>query len=348
MDAPPFRCTLLAALLAVATGLAPFASASDGPTEEPDETDDPQEQGEPDDESEQADGWEDEERDVDTEVDDAGFRVESRRESPWGKDSLRAEFDTETARLKFEFEREGDPTGGALKLEVDEWRLLEYRDENGDSSFQPAETVLQAFRPETVATRSLQDQAMPQGHRIEATYGLGGGAVWTLSFLVPDRAQSVDGVSVSATEVKFDIGIAGFPYVEAGSKVAVQFRFQAESEFDEGSQNGLPSLVSSNGGLAGFLRWVNHSIVDGASRPVGVQAADMRFGEDDDYEGESFITFSYARGDRILHDPSVGVALALAGVPLPAPWGNPVLLLTGAVVVVAFVVATLGPRLRIR
>lgn len=314
-------------------------------TDEPEPSDEPAEDAEETDEDREAEEWEDEERDVQAEVDEDGFRVESRRESSRGDDEITAEFEAESARLGLEFQREAPADGESLEMEIHEWRLVEFVDENRDGSFQAGEPVLQSFRPSGM---SVQQSLTPQGLRIDAVQALGGSSTWTLSFLVPERGQSLDGLALSATELKFDIAIRAFPYRAADSTVAVQFRYRAQAEFEEGSKGGLPSLQARTGGVTGFLRWVNHSVVDGAVRPVGVGVVEIRFdGEGDGFTSASVVTFSYARGVAILHDPSLGVALAGASGILEK-WSDPSWLAFGMVAAVVLVAATLGPRLRIR
>lgn len=327
--------------------LAPAALAFDDGPEEGDEEDERSDDGGKDDEKEgDSEGeWEDEERDVDIDLDDESFRVESRRDSPRGRDTLRAGFQLDEARLDFRFEARD----GETKLRLDEWVLLEFRDENGDGSFQAGEPVLQRFRTEEVSTRELRQTDLGTFRRINATYGVGGSGTWTLSFLVPSRAIDADGVRIASTEIKFDVVIEGFPYRESGSTVAVQFRFEAESEFEEGEKGGIPGLFAPGAGVRGFLRWVNHSVVDGTVRSVGVQAVEAKFDSSvDEFEGEATITFSYARGARIVHDPSVGVTLSGLAEAIAGPMGRWVLVGAGVAVAAILVAVTLGPSLRFR
>lgn len=341
--------------------LVPLVSAKDGEpdTDEPDETGTEGQGGrdgsDGDEEDRDEDGerkeWEEEEREVDVEVDPEEFRIESRRDSSLGRDTLRAEFDLDEARLDLRFEREENGSESESSLRLDDWILVEYRDENGDGAFQPGEAVVQRVTPEDASTRSLEATGAGTLHRINATYGLGApSSRWTISFLIPSQATSADGLRIAATEIKFDILIEDFPYREPTSALAVQLRFRAETEFEAGEKRGTAGLFSTSSGISGFLRWVNHSMVDGAQRPVHVSAAEAKFdSETDEFEGEALVVFSYVRGARILHDPSVGVALAAA---LPAfllqPIGDWALVGAGVAVAGLLVAVTLAPSLRYR
>lgn len=341
--------------------LLPLVSAKDGEsdTDEPDETETEGHEGrdgsngdeEEQEETDELEEWEEEEREVNVEVDSEEFRVESRRDSSLGRDTLRAEFDLDEARLDLKFEREDNGSGSESSLRLDDWILVEYRDENSDGAFQPGEAVVQRVTPEDASARSLEAFQADMLHRINATYGLGTpSSRWIISFLIPSQATSADGLRIAATEIKFDILIENFPYREPTSALAVQLRFRAETEFEAGEKRGTAGLFSTSSGVNGFLRWVNHSMVDGVQRPVNVSAAEAKFdSEADEFEGEALVVFSYVRGARILHDPSVGVALAIVVSEfLLQPIGNWALVGAGVAVAGLLVAVTLAPSLRYR
>lgn len=316
-----------------------------GAQEEPDEPEEAE--GEAEDEEE----WEDEERDVRREVGDDDFRIESQRESPLGSDEWRAEFRLGDGRLDFEFESEREDAETGLRLRLADWMLTEYVDEDRDQRLGLGDTILARGTPSQAADRSLVEE---EDGAIEARYGLAAGGSWALRFQAPTMPLTTDGVTIQPTELKFDVVVHDYPFERQDARLALQVRFEAEAEFEGGSEDGLRALVVNATTVKGFLRWVETADVDGAAVPVVVDASEQTFSSSGgEFERHALVVFNYPAGDRIVHDPSVGVSLAAAivapGPLLPvgslASWAG---LGVGALAAVVLVGATLAPRMRRR
>lgn len=302
------------------------------------------------DQREKREKWEREDREVKVEIDDDDFEANSTRGSPTGRDDLRVKFNLETARLDLKLEGHDQDRAPETRLRADHWALLEFIDENHDGSFRTGERIVQQLRPETLHFRSLSRLAAPGGERIDAEYRLPANGTFVLSFFIPAEALNVSGLLVAPTEVKFDVHIDRFPFQASDSLVALRFSFKADAELEEGAKDGTPAIFSASEGVEGFLRWVNTSVVDGADRPVGIHVVEARFGEDkDSFKVSATVTFAYARGQQVLHDPSLGFSLATAGISILAhPLGDWRLVAVSLGAAAMLVAATMVPRLRFR
>ncbi|MHA1205870.1 MAG: hypothetical protein ACTSSL_13225 [Candidatus Heimdallarchaeaceae archaeon] len=83
---------------------------------------------------------------------------------------------------------------------------------------------------------------------------------------------------ITPVELKIDIGIHNFPYIEPNSALAMKVK-----------------------DFTGFFSWLETAIVDGVEKPVKATQLEVE-------EGEQKLYLNYPRGNEIIHDPKIGVA----------------------------------------
>lgn len=251
--------------------------------------------------------WEEEPRELDVRTSGSGFEYESQRETSLAKDEIRARFDAESSRFRFDYDAEGGEETD-LSFRVEFVALLEHEDDDADGAYDVGERVLRR-----IALGSLRPtlEAASRGglEVVDATYALQPSGSLTLRFHVVSEGATVDGVSVTPTQAKYDVQVDGYSWSTGTSRLALETRTRTtlETEFDEDDE-GEPGIEFARGRVAGFYRWVNTTLVDGRVEPVGATVLAQRTSAaDEEFAHESVVVFSYVQGASITHDPSFGV-----------------------------------------
>jgi hypothetical protein len=127
---------------------------------------------------------------------------------------------------------------------------------------------------------------------------------FTLRFYMLPTTQAVAGTQVTPLEVKFDLEIHRYPFREPDTMLAVETRFEANQALEDASWSDR-AIEAADGYFRGYLSWTGDAVVDGRDEPVIVTSVSQVAGEE--AERSRFIAFAYPAGDRILHDPEIGV-----------------------------------------
>ncbi|MFW9824116.1 MAG: hypothetical protein ACFFE4_14320 [Candidatus Thorarchaeota archaeon] len=131
----------------------------------------------------------------------------------------------------------------------------------------------------------------------------------------------VDNTLISPTQVKIDIEITNFNYIEPDSQLALFSKLWSESigyeekELTEDEQAGYASdekevYIHSNE-YRGIFSWKETALIDGVEMPVSTTREIM--GGEHEYLEKLFL--SYPRGNHIYHDPKIGIYISLLQAP---------------------------------
>jgi len=138
--------------------------------------------------------------------------------------------------------------------------------------------------------------------------------------------------------MKMDLILEDF-LQESDTLPAIALRVQAEAP--EGPSITAEELSFTAGNVTAKFRWKTTAEVDGVDRPVGVtiepQESEVENGT---VEAVAEVTFAYARGSSVVHDPTLGFSLAtVLGGPVAQLLGNVAFYALGAVAAVALFAA---------
>ena len=301
------RSLALAALLALAL-LAPLASAGDD--------------------------WRDGARRLEIDIRSDGFEFRSERREGEGRDEIRLRLEGDAVRFRFELRQDANATEADAELRLELERVIEFRDENGDGAFQDGENVRAEHTTSdlnlaAVSARNVSAAGVP-GIEATANYAFNAAPASTLTFRATAFGDltSFQNFVQHPVEVKADLLFSDFPYTEAGTRPGIVFRVRAAS-------TSPPNITADGvtfeaGDLRGTFRWKNNATVDGNETRVGVTVL-----EETGAVGERnvSVTFAYARGADIVHDPTIGFLQPVTGA-LGRILGNPVFYALGAVAAV--------------
>jgi hypothetical protein len=295
---------------------------------EDDDDDDDSTTTEVEDDDEDDDGVDDDEedlneREVEVEVTASEATIKSKLKSGENEAEFKIKLSTSTEGVKYklEYETEDNATEIELEFTVKFSEIVEYIDEDGDGLYNSSiDTELQ--------TLQLND-FLPIGYHVENETD---GVVHILDVSTSDGVFSVrtyatgefadiNGTIVTPTEVKIDVMIQDFDYLNDTSQLALKVKLEAEAETEhddetedeeEGRATDEAEVDVMMNGFDGFFSWKEFAEVDGVTYPVNASPV-----EED--EGDEKIYLNYPHGNVIIHDPKVGVENILLTPAGPSP-----------------------------
>ncbi len=277
------------------------------------------------------------ERDTQVEVDDDQIQIQSELKVDTTKHELQinVELQEEGLKIKVEYKsgeennnEENDNDDSAeeqadeadLEFKIVFQSLIEFVDVNGDGIYDPATDITN----QTLALNSFdkpdykkdEDSEGTTIHIIEITTTDG---VFTAILHVSEGFTEIDGDQITPTEVKIDIEINNFNYLNDSSQIALKTKLESEVDYDEEDETedekeGYNEDEDEEGtktevnGEIGFFTWKDTAMVDGNETPVLSSGIVTTDNEDD---GEQKIYLCYKRGTSIVHDPKIGVESSL-------------------------------------
>ncbi|MHA1612821.1 MAG: hypothetical protein ACTSYU_12260, partial [Promethearchaeota archaeon] len=252
------------------------------------------------------------------EFSDSEVQIESELKNGASKDSFQIKIEADDKLgIKLEYESETEAAGVEVELEI-EFKvvfksLIEFVDVNADGIFNESidEEVqdfrLDDFSPIEYLPEVQADNSTLHYLRVSTTDG-----VFTAHLFVAGEFMSLNTTVLTPTEIKIDIEIQDFPYINDSSQLALYTKIETEYELEEEdhteneelgfatNESGLTSEM--NGFMAGFS-WAEQADVDGVMKNVTITPVDV----DDDHPDDEKIYINYPRGTHIYHDPKIGV-----------------------------------------
>ncbi|MFW9993937.1 MAG: hypothetical protein ACFFD4_17975 [Candidatus Odinarchaeota archaeon] len=279
------------------------------------------------------DGYEEvNEREVGIEEGDYGASIQSELKHGENKDKfeIKIQLEDDGIKAELEYKTESDSLESELKFKVGISRLIEYNDTNGDGIYNAStdqivqEVPLNDFQP-IVFTNMTSGNATVHVLTVTTTDG-----VFTFRMYITGEFADINSSLISPAEVKIDIEIHGFNYLNDSSDLALQVKLKSSSEYEvdeeiEDEENDLAtdetSLVTGTdaNNFTGFFSWVETALIDGVNKtvknsPLGADEDDENDHQDGAYVVKSKFYLNYPRGQDIIHDPKIGVTGVFAAV----------------------------------
>lgn len=276
---------------------------------------------------------------ADDEWGEDGRRLEVDRSSDWFE--LRSDrvagdvrdevcLDLDGSNIRFDFELRESPdaveTEAGIRLELE--RVIEFRDANGDGAFQSSDDVRAEYDAGDLTLTSLTSDPASSGGvdgiEVTATYNFTDipGASLVFRATAFGNVTTFQGLPQRPVDVKLDLVLMDFPYEEGDTLPAIELKVAAEAP--RGPNVTARDVSFTSGNLTSFFSWKDVADVDGTERPVRTTAVRLP----DEVDGGEVevvlsLTFAYARGANIVHDPTFGFDLASVGavVTLLGNWG---------------------------
>ena len=262
--------------------------------------------------------WGDDARRLEVREGTDGFELRSDRIAGDTHDRVRLALDGGNVRLDFDLMESPGATASEASMRVELERIVEFVDGDGDGAFDASEDVAAKYDQGDLElldiARANVSSGGVEGLQVTATYSVTGFPGSTVGFRVTafGNLTTFEGLQQSPVELKLDLVLDNFPYTKGDTRPAIELRVKAEAP--NGPEFGAQKVSFTSGTLSASFGWKDTAEVDGAETPVGV-TSDRRPDEvrNGDVESVLSLTFAYARGVNIVHDPTFGFDL-LVGV----------------------------------
>ncbi len=274
------------------------------------------------------------------------FQIESTLKNGEDHDQIELQVrpDGEGIKIQLQYQHEAQSSEVELSFEVRFRALVEYIDANANKVYDPSvDTLVQTLNLDNFAAPTyyvvIIDGANVHYLHIQTSDGIFG-----IHAYVPEEFSIVNGTLVTPTQMKIDIEIISFPYINGTSDLALYVQLSSESEYgveenthDEqsGYASGESEVETSSGGsYTGIFSWATTATIDGTTTNV----ATTSLATDDHVTSDQKMYICYPRGIHIYHDPKLGV---VSGLQAPADWTWLFVLagIAGAAVVIGVVIA---------
>jgi len=276
------------------------------------------------------DDYEDEnEREVSIEYSDNEIQIESQLKTGDTKDEFQIKVEV-SDHLDIKLEYESETTVDAVETELElEFKvifksLIEFIDLDGNGIFNSDnDTEIQEYNFEEFDPIEYTPILQPDNSTLHYLKIRTNDSVFTAHLFVVGEFMDFNSTILTPTEVKIDIEISNFPYLNDSSQLAVYTKLETEYEMEvddetEDEENGYVEnesglTTSMNGFMAGFT-WAGTAMIDGAVMDVSTTPVDT---DDIDPNAEKMYIV-YPRGTHIYHDPKIGMVGILTVAPTPS------------------------------
>lgn len=287
----------------------------------------------------QGEDWSEGERRLEVEQFSDGFELRSDRIEGARHDRVRLELKASNMENDFDLSEEvGEGEAeGSLNLRLE--RVIEFIDEDADGAFLPADSLLAEYDRGDFDLSSIDVANVTSGGidgvQVTALYNFTAfpGAAFGFRATAFGNVTTFQGLPQDPVEIKLDLLFDDFPYTEDDTLPGIEIRVKAEAP--QGPNVSANQISFRAGNLTAEFGWLGTADVDGVAKPVGVTSVrlpdEVTAGE---VEAVVSLTFAYARGMDIIHDPTLGFAMATLG-PIASVLGNVALYALGAVAAAA-------------
>ncbi|MCE7740290.1 MAG: hypothetical protein KAU62_12590 [Candidatus Heimdallarchaeota archaeon] len=214
--------------------------------------------------------------------------------------------------VELEFEEEFEDNETEIEFGIRITEIVEFRDLVADGMYNSSndETVkilkLDSFNPIQYTVETINNET------VHVLFMETVDEVFTATLYATGEFANINGVVVTPTQVKFDVGIHNFNYTEIDSMLALKVKLESEVEVDyeeddetedevEGRADNEYEVEVNLGIYEAFFSWIETAIIDGVEQEVKATPLDID-------EEETKVYLNYPRGNEIIHDPKVGMA----------------------------------------
>jgi hypothetical protein len=257
-----------------------------------------------------------------------------------------------------EEEKQIYPQGGEYCEETVEYKLVfevffrglvEFVDLNGNGVLDEEHDEIisdygfHSFQPIDYSLTSISDDTNLHYLLFNTTDG-----VFAAHIYLVEEFVYVDDILISPTEVKIDIEITNYEYLEDNSQLALITKLWSEEKYNKREQTSdekdgyatdEKDVVTQNSHYSGFFSWKETALIDGIEMDILTKELEY------ECEEVQMLLICYPRGYHIYHDPKIGIFIGVL-----VNDNIPIIITTGAIsiVVAASIVGIIIKKRRIR
>lgn len=215
-------------------------------------------------------------------------------------------------RIRYNYEREEYESKEEAEFNIWLKSLIEYYDLDGDGGFDNGEDIIiNEIEINSLDKIKHEEEIIDDFGNMMHTIKLAANDVLTSRFYFVETFNEVDNNIITPTEVKFDIEIEEYDYLNDSSKIALYVKIECDGKFKYTSKTYDEEMgfTENEAGLDiksdkdAFFTWNKEYKVDDDKKDVIIN-----YLTDDEEEDEICFFLNYEQGDKIIHDPKFGIA----------------------------------------
>jgi len=268
-------------------------------------------------------------RNIEIDISDNEIQIESHLRSGDNIDSiqLKIQYESEGLSIQVSYQKEyNSESETELEFGVKFPEIIEYIDNDDDGVYNSdidstiQILLLDQFYLVNYSLSKISGDSDLHYFRIETKDG-----VFKAHIYFIEEFAIVNNSLITPNQIKINIEIVNFPYLNGNSRLALYAKLESEFEFKEeeeteDEENGYAEneqgLITTINQHTGIFTWDENATIDGISKKVRVGSVET----DENDEGDQKIYFNYLNGNHIFHDPKIGIEGLLlskkAGFPL--------------------------------
>jgi hypothetical protein len=260
------------------------------------------------------------ERSVEVEAHSTEVGITSVQRNGEVKNGIEIEVTTEGGiEIEFTYKEEVNGVEQQVKPEIEFRDLIEFEDRNWNGGYDSSDNVISEYDLRDTEYDSIEyftDKTLDNETQHVFSMQTTDGIFKVVLHVVGSFAKFESGI-LTPTEVKIDIIVTDYPFVQENTKLALLTKVETEmeTEFDDDTFDEEEDLAEDedeielkSGDISAYFSWANNATVDGVERPVVVTNTT-------DEDGDPILYFAYDNGESIVHDPKIGVPYIGAIVP---------------------------------
>ncbi|MHA1721333.1 MAG: winged helix-turn-helix transcriptional regulator [Promethearchaeota archaeon] len=283
-----------------------------------DDGNDGSDDGEGEESDDDGDGVDDEteylnERTIEVEYSDDEAQIESKLRQGENRDKIEIKMNVEDEgfKIKVDYSKDENQAIYDLEFEILILKLIEFIDNDNDSIFTEDqdtllhEIFLDSFNDFQYTTYSIENSSNMHYFKISS---VDGNIIFHIFFV--EEYYDLNNSLLIPTQMKLDIEIPNYKYSDNSSQLGLVIDMQSESEYDKDEKTEDESkgyskdeewLQTSSANISGFFSWTELTLVDNIEKNVSVNIIPQS------NEDIQRIYLIYPRGERIYHDPKIGI-----------------------------------------
>ncbi|MHA1513963.1 MAG: LPXTG cell wall anchor domain-containing protein [Candidatus Heimdallarchaeaceae archaeon] len=218
----------------------------------------------------------------------------------------------EGLEMELEYEEEMDDNETEIEFEVKITEIVEFIDLNADGMYDSSDDdkvqvyKIDDFNPIEYTVEVIDNET------VHVLFVETVDEIFSATLYATGEFADINGVVVAPTQVKVDIGIHNFSYIEDDSMLALKVKLESEIEVDFEEDDVTEDEAEDRavdeaeidvklGDYTAFFSWIETAIIDGVVQEI--KASPLDIGVE-----ETKVYLNYPRGTEIIHDPKMGMA----------------------------------------
>ena len=252
-------------------------------------------------------------RSIHLEIEEKQLEIESILINGSTKDKISVHFKvSDEPEFEIGYQSESEAVEHELEFSIRFQALIEFLDLNNNNNYEEStDQLLTEFDLDLeYLDLSYITQNFGSGKIVHIINTTSMDGVFSLQFYVVESISRINGAIIVPSQIKLDIGINNFIFSEDSSKLALIVKLSSENEYEyneetedeyEGRSTDEQEVKVSMNNHTGFFSWSEFALVDGINHTV------RSSGVLDDEGEEQKIYLTYSQGNRIIHDPKIGI-----------------------------------------